>query len=654
MCRRALVVLLLLAVMICGSAASAGASVTGVTLPMTLPGYMAVDDAHQQLFVSGSMTEATVKVVGFDGAAVGTITQQGASGLAIANGKLYVAGCGTDTVAIYDTSTLALVDTVTTPQPMRTPCDLAVAGGRVFVDLNHGGGITRPAWIDLDAPHAGGELPNLSAGATFVTNPADAAQLATVSNGSSPVRDAVFDASAAAAPVWLGGASLAANDGHDSAALSHDGSMLYVLAEDGVTPFTLPDLTTAGSALDTTGLAFPDAVAVSPDGDRIGAGWHDQNRAGVDIFRDGETTPTRSVTFPAEIHTVRGVEFSADGSRLFVLTEMTGTRAPVLEIVDHADLPGAALTLQATPAQPIPGHPVTLSGTLGLHDGLDPVGKTLDFEMTRPDATTANLGSTVTGAGGAFQLTLPETLTQTGQYVFTVSFAGDADTAENAKSIVVTASQVQTEMTLTSPSTTIIYGRSASLTAHLTGGDPGSPVAIYRTVAGVTTLVTSGLTNASGNLTVSVKPGRNTYYFARFDGDVGHSGSRSDSRLISVAPLITGTISSGYGRSGAYHLFHYQPACAKSAQKCPLFTARLAPNHAGKRVYLVVQQHVTSGWKSVVSWHRTLGKKSAATFPIRYANTGVIGKSYRVLAVFRGDTDHHDVAFGYWYFKVTR
>ena len=96
MCRRALVVLLLLAVMICGSAASAGASVTGVTLPMTLPGYMAVDDAHQQLFVSGSMTEATVKVIGFDGAAVGTITQQGASGLAIANGKLYVAGCGTD------------------------------------------------------------------------------------------------------------------------------------------------------------------------------------------------------------------------------------------------------------------------------------------------------------------------------------------------------------------------------------------------------------------------------------------------------------------------------------------------------------------------------------------------------------------------------
>ena len=145
-----------------------------------------------------------------------------------------------------------------------------------------------------------------------------------------------------------------------------------------------------------------------------------------------------------------------------MLTEITGTRAPVLEIVDHADLPGAELTLQATPAQPIPGHPVTLSGTLGLHDGLDPVGKTLDFEMTRPDATTVNLGSTMSGAGGAFQLTLPETLTQTGHYVFTVSFAGDADTAENAKSIVVTASQAQTEMTLTSPSTTIIYGRSAS------------------------------------------------------------------------------------------------------------------------------------------------------------------------------------------------
>ena len=81
-----------------------------------------------------------------------------------------------------------------------------------------------------------------------------------------------------------------AYSGQDSAALSHDGSALYMLAEDGVTPFALPGLTTAGPALDMTGIENPVAVTVSPDGGRIGAGWHDENRAGVDIFRDGETT----------------------------------------------------------------------------------------------------------------------------------------------------------------------------------------------------------------------------------------------------------------------------------------------------------------------------------------------------------------------------
>ena len=287
MCRRALVVLLLLAVMICGSAASAGASVTGVTLPMTLPGYMAVDDAHQQLFVSGSMTEATVKVVGFDGAAVGTITQQGASGLAVANGKLYVAGCGTTTIAIYDTSTLALVDTLTTSSDHANAVRPRDHGGRVFVDQNHSGS-SRAAWIDLE-PARRRRAPQSQRRRDVRDESRRCRAAGDGVERQLPVRDAVFDASAAG-PAWLGGASVIANDDNDSAALSHDGSMLYVLAEDGVTPFTLPDLTTAGSALDTTGLTFPDAVAVSPDGDRSAPDGMTRT-TGVDIFRDGETTP---------------------------------------------------------------------------------------------------------------------------------------------------------------------------------------------------------------------------------------------------------------------------------------------------------------------------------------------------------------------------
>ena len=65
-----------------------------------------------------------------------------------------------------------------------------------------------------------------------------------------------------------------------------------MLAEDGVTPFALPDLTTAGPVLDT-----PASVPARGHGlagrRQIGAGWHDGEPTGVDIFRDGETAPRR-------------------------------------------------------------------------------------------------------------------------------------------------------------------------------------------------------------------------------------------------------------------------------------------------------------------------------------------------------------------------
>jgi hypothetical protein len=69
---------------------------------------------------------------------------------------------------------------------------------------------------------------------------------------------------------------------------------------------------------------------------------------------------------------------------------------------------------------------------------------------------------------------------------------------------------------------------------------------------------------------------------------------------------------------------------------------------------MVIEQHLASGWKAVASYRRKLNSHSTAVFPVRYGSASVIGKSYRLLAVYKGDPLHGGVAWGAWYFRITR
>src|SRR5947209_1825414 len=92
--RSVLGLLAMLGVAICASGAVAPALASGVT---TLPfspgvGFMAVDSAHGQVFVTGRPgVDDNVAVLDFTGSQVGTISIAVPGGLAINSGTLYVA-----------------------------------------------------------------------------------------------------------------------------------------------------------------------------------------------------------------------------------------------------------------------------------------------------------------------------------------------------------------------------------------------------------------------------------------------------------------------------------------------------------------------------------------------------------------------------------
>jgi hypothetical protein len=70
-------------------------------------------------------------------------------------------------------------------------------------------------------------------------------------------------------------------------------------------------------------------------------------------------------------------------------------------------------------------------------------------------------------------------------------------------------------------------------------------------------------------------------------------------------------------------------------------------------VYLIVEAHTSSGWKTAAVWHKKLNSNSSVTFNVRYGNSSVIGHKYRLLEASKKTTDLDASGWGYWYFKIT-
>ena len=202
------------------------------------------------------------------------------------------------------------------------------------------------------------------------------------------------------------------------------------------------------------------------------------------------------------------------------------------------------------------------------------------------------------------------------------------------------------------------FGESIVLTAHLGSytTTTNKTLEIQAKPAGGTYApMASGEVDVNGDLLVTFKPKKTMNYIATFAGDEHYRAATSIAKKVSVAAAVTGTLVGAYGTNGKYKLFHYTSRCPRSGRGCPVYSMKVAPNHAGKAVCAFLQALVKGSWRTLTECVRVrLNSLSRAAAIIVYGGPGVIGVPLRVRTLFEGDKDHIGAASPFAYFKITR
>jgi hypothetical protein len=198
-----------------------------------------------------------------------------------------------------------------------------------------------------------------------------------------------------------------------------------------------------------------------------------------------------------------------------------------------------------------------------------------------------------------------------------------------------------TTTTLGVSASTVTYGKSVTLNAHVSGATSGT-MALYETpLGGSQMLMATVPVNALGNASFVVEPTGKTTYTAEFQESATHASSSSPGRTISVRSKATATLSGFYRRSGKYRL--YRPGRDVNVR------GAVVPNHYGHSLKFVAERYRDGKWR----------KAATGTFPIQYDGSAYAvfnatrGK-YRQRVVFAGDADHLGSKSRWVYLKVTR
>jgi WD40 repeat protein len=203
-----------------------------------------------------------------------------------------------------------------------------------------------------------------------------------------------------------------------------------------------------------------------------------------------------------------------------------------------------------------------------------------------------------------------------------------------------TAAPAPTTITLTASASTVVYGRSLTLSAHLSGAT-GS-VSFYGTpLGGSKALVGTVAVNAFGNASLVVQPGGKTTYTAEFAGDDAAAASASPGKTVTVQARTTVALRRFYGSSGKYKLYHYP--------RDPYVLGTVAPNHYGMSLKFVAQRYSNGAWRTGTT--RTIAITLNGTAYAYLRNT--VKGSYRVRVIFPGDADHLASKSPWAYLRIT-
>jgi hypothetical protein len=543
-------------------AAQAAASDAVVKLPIASYSAIAVDSVHQRVFVADSSTSSdfnkgTIVVYDFQGDRLTTIvTPVYVSGLALSPDSSTLYAGLRNQIETYDTTTYA----PTNLAPTNTDnCgrELAFSGGQLYfttpftqisscataqtyLDGVVNGSYLRTGWNDtgrllLEAGPGDrmlmGQPLNASAANPFLT-------LYDTGNGSL-VRGAERRFADSA-----GNGALNLKD----FAFSADGSKIAVAdASYGTRLLNTDDLSDAANGYPALPSgATASAVAFSGDGKYLARGAAATGATPDLLLQPADPTDSTApleFVFEGSLDgdrvVPRGLQWAADGSRLFAVT----TNAAGSQYWLHIIQPPATQydtrfsgDLTHSPAQAVAGEPLAVRGRLES-DGPAP-GTPLKVTATRTDATgTHDLGTATVQDDGTF--TVLDEPDLVGDATYTVSFLGDLThrPAEDATHTV-TVGKAPTSIALTAPAEASLSG-GVTLTGTFTAQGKVLPdpavLEVVRTDRRGSGTLSSVTATADGTFTVNDIPrtqGEATYTVS-WPGDDLHTASTA-SATVSV------------------------------------------------------------------------------------------------------------------------
>lgn len=325
-----------------GSAAQASTALPG----LEGDGYIVTDGTHHQVFVSGRPSSlvgwsAPLYVVNEEGKSPTSIAVSGAAGMVLSGSTLYVLRCEADEIAIVDTATLAVTGSIALGEDSGYPCDLALAGGRLWFPVRPSGQDAHLASVTVATPHVVNDTAILVNDGLIA--PTGGSTLVVYDTGSVMSMDA-----STATPTGIANRNFATNLHHP--VISPDGSL--VTAGENLPVMSLPSLT------DVPGYpASGDAAALSD-----GGSWMATSSSVIAVAAKNAVGPIN--TYPLQ---AGALAFSPDLSHLYVLVQ-SGFGAVSLDTIEAPTLPRPGLTLTRSKRTLTAGDSVKLTATLSVPD----------------------------------------------------------------------------------------------------------------------------------------------------------------------------------------------------------------------------------------------------------------------------------------------
>jgi hypothetical protein len=491
-------------------------------------GSMVVDEARNQVIISGGTGDAHLTFVDLDGNVTGAIGGlDGPSGMVIVGSTLYVFEHSTGQITPVDLTTKTFGAALASG--LSGGYMLGYAGGYLWTSTGEGLDRIDPS-NGAVTTFTGAAYPTGASIVDFATDPSDPSRLAVVAEATDTTLR-IYDASADP-PAKLAGTKLSA---YGMPRFTPDGASIVVSTGTEMAQLSATDL-----SLEHT---YP---GIQPYGITFVWGVDTVHRGGVTylaelttygttVFAEMDDTPVLSTYVTPFVAMTRGIRIAPSGDRLFAVSHFS-TGEMQLFTFDDPTLFGSSMTISARERVPV-FRKIRLSGQLSFDEGT-PVPAGVPVEIWQRFGGVDQLVTTVTtAAGGAWSAEYPTGASDVGgAHDFSARFGGDAEHRGSTAEASVIVGRIKPDLTLVASRHSILLGEHVRITVTLGLDHHDGPraVRIMRDQKGHRRLIGIVTVNDNGVGWLRDAPTRDATYEAIVLRDTTHSRSVSNLEHVKV------------------------------------------------------------------------------------------------------------------------